>query len=197
MKLYARGGFIVSLIMIDGKFDKLELEFELIEINTTAACEHVGKIEQSIHTIKEHAQSISSVLPSTTLPKLLEINLIYYVVIFFNVMPYKTGISDTILLREIVMRHRLDWNKHYTGEFGKYVEAHSDPDETNKNKPCTFAGIYLGVIGNIQGTKKVFNLKTGTVKKPRSVTVLPISDMVIKQVDTWGKKYQEEEKRIR
>jgi hypothetical protein len=30
MKLYARGGFIVNLIMMDGKFPTLESEFDLI-----------------------------------------------------------------------------------------------------------------------------------------------------------------------
>ena len=102
----------MNLIMIDGEFAKLELEFELVEINTTAACEHVGKIEQSICTIKEHGQSISTVLPYTTLPKQLVIHLIYYVVMFLNAMPSKADISNTISPREIVMRRRLDWIKH-------------------------------------------------------------------------------------
>jgi len=53
----------------------------------------------------------------------------------------------------------------------------------------------LGVTGNIQGTKKVFDLVTGTVKKPTSVTVFLMPDRVISQVNTWGKKYQEEEKK--
>ena len=75
------------------------------------------------------------------------------------------------------------------------MEVHSDPDVTNYNKSHTLTGIYLCVTRNIQGTKKVFDLKTGTVKKPRSVTVLPIPDSAIKQVDAWGKKYQAEEKK--
>ena len=54
MKLYVRGGFIVNLIMMDGKFVKLESSFDLVEINTTAACEHIGEIKRSICTIKEH-----------------------------------------------------------------------------------------------------------------------------------------------
>jgi hypothetical protein len=66
---------------------------------------------------------------------------------------------------------------------------------TNNNKSRTVAGIYLGVTDNIQGPKKVFDLKTGTVKKPRSITVLPIPDSFVKQVDAWGKKYQAEEKK--
>ena len=93
------------------------------------------------------------------------------------------------------MRRRLNWNKHCTGEFDKYLEAHTDPDITNNNRLRTFAGIYLSVTGNIQGAKKVFDLVTGTVKKPRSVTVLPMPDCAISQVNTWGKKYQEEEKK--
>ena len=163
LKLYARGGFLVNLIMMDGEFSKLESSFDLVEINTTAAREHVGEIKRSVHTIKERVRSISTVLPYTTLPKQLIMHLIYYVVMFLNAMPAKTGISDTISPREIVMRRRLDWNKHCTGEFGEYVEAHSDPDITNTNKTRTFTGIYLGITGNKQGTKKVFNLMTGTV----------------------------------
>eukprot|EP00957_Ditylum_brightwellii_P138038 10523657-Ditylum_brightwellii.AAC.1 len=42
---------------------------------------------------------------------------------------------------------------------------------------------------------KVFDLVTGTVKKPRSVTVLPLPDCFISQVNAWGKKYQEEEEK--
>ena len=66
--LYARGGFFVNLIMMDGEFATLELSFDLVEINTTAAHEHVGKIERSVRTIKERGWSILTVLPCTTLP---------------------------------------------------------------------------------------------------------------------------------
>ena len=69
MKLYARGGFVVNLIMMDRDFAKLESSFDLLEINTTAAREHVGEIKQSVHTIKECGRSISTVLSYTVLPK--------------------------------------------------------------------------------------------------------------------------------
>ena len=39
--------------MMDGEFAKLESSFDLVEINTTAAREHVGEIERSICTIKD------------------------------------------------------------------------------------------------------------------------------------------------
>ena len=52
MRLYARGGFVVNLIMMDGKFVKLESSFDLVKNSTTAAPEHVGKIKRSVPTIK-------------------------------------------------------------------------------------------------------------------------------------------------
>ena len=94
--------------MMDGEFAKLELSFDFGEINTTAAREHVGEVKQSIRTIKEPGRSISTVLPYTTLTTQVVIHLIYYVVMFLNAMPAKNDISDTILLREIVTRRRLD-----------------------------------------------------------------------------------------
>ena len=46
VKLYAKGGFIVRLALMDKKFDKVEDLVDLLETNTTAAREHVGKIER-------------------------------------------------------------------------------------------------------------------------------------------------------
>ena len=60
------------------------------------------------------------------------IHLVYYVVIFLNYSVTKNGVSDTLSLREIVLRQKLDVNKHCATngeplEYGKY-EAHEDPD---------------------------------------------------------------------
>ncbi len=55
--------------------------------------------------------------------------------------------------------------------------------------------MYLGPTGNIQGTNKVFDLKTGTVKKVRTVKSFPLPTRVIDLVNTWGLRYQKEEKK--
>ncbi len=44
VRLYARMGFIVRVMMMDQEFNKIEDGNNMVEINTTAACEHVGKI---------------------------------------------------------------------------------------------------------------------------------------------------------
>jgi hypothetical protein len=43
--LYARTGFIVKVVMRDQEFVKIKDEIEMAEINTTAACKDVSKIE--------------------------------------------------------------------------------------------------------------------------------------------------------
>ncbi len=68
-------------------------------------------------------------------------------------------------------------------EFGQYVEANLDFNITNKMVSCTFAAVYLGPKGNIQGTKKVFDLKTGAVKKVRTVKSFPLPTCVIELVN--------------
>ena len=45
LKMDTQGGFIVNLVLIDYKFAKFESTLDLVENNTTAAQEHVGKIK--------------------------------------------------------------------------------------------------------------------------------------------------------
>ena len=41
VKLYDKGSFIVRNVLMDGEFDKFKPEISLIELNISAACEHV------------------------------------------------------------------------------------------------------------------------------------------------------------
>ncbi len=54
-RIYVRGGFVVCLVLIDMKFEKVSDKCNLIEINTIAAMEHVGEIEHEIRLINEHS----------------------------------------------------------------------------------------------------------------------------------------------
>ena len=124
--------------------------------------------------------------------------MIYFVVTFLNCDVTKLGILDIFSPRELVLRRKLDWVKHCTSndkalKFSEYVEAHKDPDVTNTTRSRIYPSIYLGPITNIQGTKKVFDLVTGVVEKPRSVTPFPMPDRVINIVNAWGRRYQKEE----
>ena len=44
-KLYAKGGFVVRNVLMDGEFVKVKPEIRLLEINISVAREHVAEIE--------------------------------------------------------------------------------------------------------------------------------------------------------
>ncbi|EJK68915.1 hypothetical protein THAOC_09872, partial [Thalassiosira oceanica] len=60
IRLYANGGFIVRLILMDGESEKVKGELPLVRTNTTAAREHVAEIERGHRTIKERARCVVS-----------------------------------------------------------------------------------------------------------------------------------------
>ena len=190
-QLYGRGGYVVNCILMDLEFEKVKDECPLVEINTTAAREHVGEAERGIRTIKERARCVVSMLPYTMLPKQMVIHLIYYVVLLINAFPAAKGISERYSPREIITQRVLEYGRSLPDViFGTYVEGHHDHDVTNTQEWRTFPGIYLGQVGNIQGSKKIFDLKTGIVKSVSRMDVFPMPDRVIKLVDKWGKQYQ-------
>ena len=51
--LYARGGFIVNLALTSKEFDAMKEYVPFLQINTTAAREHVGEIERELQPVKE------------------------------------------------------------------------------------------------------------------------------------------------
>jgi hypothetical protein len=71
LKVYAREGFVVQTMVMDMEFEKLVDLLPNVAINTTAAREHVGEIEQKIRVIKERARGTMNTLPYSQLPKLI------------------------------------------------------------------------------------------------------------------------------
>ncbi len=81
--MYARGGFVVNMVLMDQDFEKLEGVVENIDgnienvaINTTALHKHVGEIKSNIYTTKEYAREICSTFPYMVLSKQLVIHMV-------------------------------------------------------------------------------------------------------------------------
>ncbi len=74
----------------------------------------------------------------------------------------------------------------------KYLLGHIvrsvDPDITNMMEPRTKWGICFRPTGNMQGSYKFLSLSTGKKVTQRKFTEMPMTDNVIKMVDTLGKK---------
>ena len=186
-KIYSRGGYIVNCLLMDQEFDKVEPEIDdSIEVNTSGARDHCPEIERSIRTIKERCRSVIAVSPFDYFPDQYVIHLVYFVTTMLNCLPSQSGLFGRYSPRELVFRRPVDYQKHLRFEFGAMVEASEDPTVTNTMASRTYRGLYLGNTFNIQGTHKVFDMKTGRVKKTRTVQQLPMPDSFIADVNKWG-----------
>ncbi len=109
--MYGSAGFVVQTTMMD-KFDKLKNMLPHIAINTMAAREHVGEIEQKIRVIKERARGTINTLPYKMPPRLMVIELLHLCVMWMNSFPIRSGISDKWSPRELVSS--TCWMQSYT-----------------------------------------------------------------------------------
>ena len=103
-----------------------------------------------------------------------------------NIFPAKGGISPYYSPHVLLDGRQYDYEKDYQVQFGSYVQANNNVNPTNTNAPRTIDGIYLRPDSNIQGGHQVMSLSTGLVIYPRKVTVIPITDSIIKLVEKMG-----------
>jgi hypothetical protein len=187
-RIYATAGFVVQTAMMDVEFEKLRTLLPHVVLNTMAAREHVGEIERKIRVIKERARGTFNTLPYKKLPKMMVVELLHFCVMWMNSFPVKSGISEKWSPHELVSRHKLDAKLHCRSPFGSYCEVHVDPDITNTLDPRTKWAICMGPTGNLQGSYKFLSLATGKKVTRRKFTEMPITELVIKQVEAMAVK---------
>jgi hypothetical protein len=76
-RIHTTAGFVIQTAMIDMEFEKLRTMMLHVALNTTAAREHVGEVEQKIRVIKERARGTFDTLPYKKLPKMMVIELLH------------------------------------------------------------------------------------------------------------------------
>ena len=87
-------------VLMDGEFEKVKPEVELIDINISAACEHVGEIERYHRTLKERCRCILSDMRPVGyntyqyLHKQIVIQLVYSCIMLVNAVPAANGFSN-------------------------------------------------------------------------------------------------------
>jgi hypothetical protein len=186
VEVYKRAGFNVRTILMDGEFEKIKNLMSQVVCNTTAAKEHVSEAERNIRTIKERTRGIIGTLPFEYMPRRLKMEIIYFVVLWLNAFPAKTGISSVHSPRELIVRWKLDYQKHCRVLPGTYCEVHDEPLPSNSMTPRTHPCIACGPTGNLQGSVKFYCLTTGRILKRRHWTELPMPDNIIKKVNRIG-----------
>ena len=97
VRMYARGGFTVKYVMMDGQFGCITDDFDQVIVNTTATREHVTEIERQIRVIKERDRCVLAELRDVGYeyyPKMFVIHCIYFCVMMLNGAIADNGISD-------------------------------------------------------------------------------------------------------
>ena len=187
--LHDSRGFKIETILMDGEFAPLrnDLASLRIKLNVTAANEHVPQIERQIRVVKERVRAIRHSLPFKYIPMLMLVELVYFSTMWINAFPPKGGVSKNVSPRGIMTGTQFDYTKHCKIPFGSYVQAHEEPDKTNTQGARTVGAICLGPTGNLQGSYKFLNLRSGRLITRRNWTSLPMPDEVIKRVDQLGR----------
>jgi hypothetical protein len=101
-RIYMTAGFVIQTALMDMEFEKLRTMMPHVALNTTAAREHDGEVEQKIRVIKERARGTFNTLPNKKLPKLMVIELLHFCIMWINSFPVKSGISEKWSRRELV-----------------------------------------------------------------------------------------------
>jgi hypothetical protein len=84
---------------------------------------------------------------------------------WLNNFPSAIGISTPSSLRELILRHCLDYNNHCKAPFGAYCKTHEENDPTNSMDTQGTPSICLGPTGNLQGSYYFLSLVTGKLIK--------------------------------
>jgi hypothetical protein len=136
-----------------------------------------------IHTIKERTRGLLATLPFEHIPWRMKIEFIYFIVLWLNAFPVKSGISSTFSPCKLLVRWKLDYKKHCRVLSGTYCEVHNKPSPSKTMSPCMHEAIALGPTGNLQDSVKLYFLDTGRVLKRCLFTPIPMPDRIIAKVN--------------
>ena len=133
---------------MDMEFQKIKDDMGLVDVNTTAAREHVAEIKRSIRLVKERSRCIVKTLPFCFLNRQIVVQMVYFVTMFVNTVSAPEVISQIFSPQEIVTQRKIDFEKDCRAQFGSYVEASTDIIVTNNMTSRTHVCISLGPSSN-------------------------------------------------
>ena len=134
---------------MDREFEPVKDLVPIVEINTTAAREHVVLIERRIRVVKEKTRASSSQFPFENIPMMVLIHTVYTAVFWLNAFPNMSE-KQWFSPREIITGSTINYKRDCKAVVGVYVEASTDAEITNDNSECRQSCIYLGPAGNCQ-----------------------------------------------
>ena len=102
-----------------------------------------------------------------------------------NFFPAENGISLHFSPHQIIEHKQADYKKEGVAEFGAYVQG-SAGDTNNSMAPRAIDAVHIRPSKNITGRHIVLDLQTKRLKTRQKVVVVPITNRVIEQIETWA-----------
>ena len=182
MSKYASRGFKVKQIFGDNAFNCIadDLAESGVTFHSVARDAHEPYIERDNRVSKERCRCIFNALPFTKMPLRMIMELPVAVDYWLNYWCSSGGVSRTMPPRQLITGIALDAAKHCRFQYGDYVLAHNETDNTMK--PRAADAIYLRPTGTPDGAFFVFDLKTARRVRKHSATPAHMTDSVIKRV---------------
>ena len=183
LNLYEARGLSVRDIHADNEFECIREDIRPVELDVVPADSHVGEIERSNRTMKEHLRTTVHGLPYKRLPRRMIVALMSDAARCLNQFPWANGISDTLSPATIVTgRPSPDYHAMRI-EFGAYAQVFEDNDPTNTPRGRTLGAIALNPTGNVNGDYYFLSLATGDRISRHQWTELPIPPSAIARVE--------------
>ena len=186
-RLYNNAGHLITSVNCDGEFRSImdDVADDLdVKMNYTARSEHVPEAERNNRTIGERIRATYHNLPYKAIPRIMLRHLAMVCTKQLNYFPAKGGVSSYLSPHVILTSRDLDYEVHCQVPFGAYVQVNQENIPTNTPAPRTIDAIYLRPMSNKQGGHEVMNLATGQVITRTKVWERPVTELVIKAVET-------------
>ena len=191
LRVYNSAGFIVVAIHADPEytpiFDAVKDDLD-VTMCYTAAQDHVPEAERNNCTIKERVRVGYHRLPYRKLPNAMVDALVFDSTRKLNFFPAKGGVSPYFSPEVLIHNTVVDYRQHCSTPFGSYVQALHEINPTNATKPRTIGCVFLRPNFGDHLSYELLNLKTGKKITRRKVTVIPITDEVVKKVRMLAKR---------
>jgi hypothetical protein len=158
--IYTQWGFTIRMVSMNREFEYLCGGIRGVTLDTTAAIEHVPGIKCQICVIKKRAREIRSTLPFDKIPNRTIVKLVNFVVLWFNVFPPSSGVSDTYSPRTIMTGTAI-YYKNISSCLSAYVETHEEHTQRNTMAERTRGAICLGPTANFKGVTNSSAWKQG------------------------------------
>ena len=106
-----------------------------IEVNPTAANDHVGEVERMIRTVKERVCASMNVMTwKMSVPIIIARDLVLNVAMMVNYFPPNSGLLTNLSPRNIMKGRKLDYKKHFRLLFGDYCQLHEQEEPRHSQK---------------------------------------------------------------